>query len=197
VFQKRGKPGQTSAPTGQQLHLHATRLANLVLDRVNISLANHWQPIHERCVVEAFPNMFLCTLIDEPDLPVLSRDASDRYWEATVDRSSRLSALIGTLLPGRTIDCDLRMCTDHEERAGLICALTALCVVVGEHVAVGDPVDGDIVLPPARTWGLGHRRDGAWFETVLRDNVRAVRAAARRHPNHLSARVAIPGGLWF
>src|SRR5438105_1458510 len=32
VFQKRGKQGQTSSPTGQKLHRHASQLATLVLD---------------------------------------------------------------------------------------------------------------------------------------------------------------------
>ena len=46
VFQKRGKPGQTSSPTGQTLHWHATQLANIVLseaarDRFSIALRSH------------------------------------------------------------------------------------------------------------------------------------------------------------
>ena len=81
VLQKRGKPRQTSSPVGQQLHRHATELARLALDSVDVSAATHGQPIHDNAVVEAFPNMYLAALVPESDIPSLFRDASDRYWE--------------------------------------------------------------------------------------------------------------------
>ena len=62
-FQKRGKPGQTSAPTGQQLHSHATRLAQLVLANATVAPSSHWEPIHAKRVVEAFPNLFLAARV--------------------------------------------------------------------------------------------------------------------------------------
>lgn len=37
--------------------------------------------------------------------------------------------------------------TNHDDRAALVCALTALCVVAGRYSAVGD-TDGWIILPP-------------------------------------------------
>jgi hypothetical protein len=39
--------------------------------------------------------------------------------------------------------------TNHDDRAALICALTALCVAAGDFTAVGD-ADGWIVPPPRR-----------------------------------------------
>jgi hypothetical protein len=33
VFQRRGKPGATNSPVGRQLHLHATQLAELLLEQ--------------------------------------------------------------------------------------------------------------------------------------------------------------------
>ena len=208
VLQKRGKPGQTSAPTGQQLHAHATALAKQALDLARIEPASHWEPIHEKRIVEAFPNIFLAALIDEDRLPALARDASDRYWEVVVQpgapnsregtaRPSRLEQLFRHLLPERDLRADLTQCGNHETRAGVICALTALCVAAGEHVAVGDIIDGDIMLPPRATWGRSPVEAGPWLEPVLRANVRAARVARRAHPNHMQGRVATAAGLWF
>ena len=39
---------------------------------------------------------------------------------------------------------------NHDYRAALVCDLTALCVAADDFVAVGDPDDGWIVLPPRR-----------------------------------------------
>jgi hypothetical protein len=79
VLQHRGKPGQTSSPVGRQLHIHATSLARTVLDTTSVSPSSHWQPIHDRRIVEAFPNLFLGALVREGDLPLITRNASDRY----------------------------------------------------------------------------------------------------------------------
>jgi predicted nuclease with RNAse H fold len=195
VLQKRGKPGQTSSPVGQQLHTHATQLAILSLDSMAIASSSHWEPIHPKCVVEAFPNMYLAALIPEGDMPVLARDASDRYWEILVDESDRLKALIGHLLPGRQIATDLKSVRNHEHRAGVVCALTALSVAVGDYVSVGDAEDGDIFLPPQAAWGLGAQDAGTWLEPVLRSNLQRV-TARRAHPNHRYARIATNAGCW-
>lgn len=69
ALQKRGKPGQTSAPTGQQLHRHASELAALATALPDLAEATHLQPIHPRRIVEAFPNLFLAALIPEAELP--------------------------------------------------------------------------------------------------------------------------------
>jgi hypothetical protein len=197
ILQKRGKPGQTSAPVGQRLHEHATRLANQALRSLEVASATHWQAIHEKRVVEAFPNMFLGSLIDEDALPALRRDASDRYWEVAVERTGKLTALLTSLLPGRRLTNDLRSLADHEERAGVICAMTALATATDAHVAVGDAIDGDIILPPASAWGSSSAGEESWFESVLRKNVPLVRASRDAHSNHRGARVATATGLWF
>ena len=152
AMQKRGKPGQTSSPTGQLLHQHATALAALALELGEVADSAHSEPIHSQCVVEAFPNAFLAALMDEGDFGTLSRNASDVYWSRLCS-SGALTRLITDLLPGRVVAPALEAVSDHEERAGTICALTALSVVRGSYVAVGDPVCGDIVLPPLDLWG--------------------------------------------
>ena len=189
VLQKRGKPGQTSSPVGQQLHRHATALAHLALESADIMAAAHAEPIHASSVVEAFPNMYLAALVPELELPVLSRDASDRYWELLVERSDRLKSLIHRAVQGRELRNDVVAIRDHEHRAGVVCALTALAVASGAHVAVGDPVDGDIVLPAYAEWGRAAANRGSWLGPVLRSNLKAVTTARRCHSNHRRARI--------
>lgn len=189
VLQKRGKPGQTNSPVGQQLHRHATALAHLALESVNILPATHADPIHEAAVVEAFPNMYLAALVSEAQLPVLSRDASDRYWEVLVERTDRLESLIYRAIPGRSIRNDLAAIRDHEHRAGVVCALTALSVASGAYVAAGDPADGDIFLPAPSEWGRALVGRGSWLEQELRSNLKAVTTARRCHPHHRRARI--------
>ncbi len=65
IFRFRGKPGQTSSPTGLMLHQHATEFANLVLTETSIARASHHDAIHRQLVVEAFPNMFLAAPTSE------------------------------------------------------------------------------------------------------------------------------------
>lgn len=188
VLQTRGKPGQTSSPVGQQLHHHATELARLALDSTDVNAARHPEPIHSKAVVEAFPNMYLAALVPEQDLPVLVRDASDRYWEILVN-SDRLRSVLHRALPGRELWNDLGSVHDHEHRAGVVCALTALSVASGEYVAVGDPADGDIILPAQSEWGPAIASRGTWLRPVLDVNVTSVRTARRCHPNHRQARI--------
>ena len=143
----------------------------------------------EERIVEAFPNAYLGALIHELDLPVLKRDASDKFWSCLVDEPDRLATHFARLLPGRTLSTDLPSVTDHEERAGVVCALTAFSVAMGDHVAVGDPQDGDIILPACSEWGLRDGTDRAWLDLVLRDNLVTVRAGTRDCRSMPTARV--------
>ena len=197
VLQCRGKPGQTSSPTGLMLHQHATEFANLVLAEALIAPASHHDAIHRQSVVEAFPNMFLAALIPEASLPSLNRDASDRYWEVAVQRTQILENLVGLLLPGRRLTYTFQSCTDHDHRAGVVCALTALSVVAALHVGVGDPDDGDIILPPRTMWGASRDSADPWMEAALRQNVRRVRSNRKNHSNHSAARAVQTSGVWF
>jgi len=189
VMQKRGKPGQTSTPVGQQLHAHATSLATLVLQRAQVDPATHRDPIVRERVVEAFPNIYLAALVNEADLVPLKRNASDVYWRSLVELSNKLSCHFGQLLPGRTLRVDLASITHHDHRAGLVCALTALSVALDRHVAEGDAVDGDIMLPAQADWGLSATAPGVWLEPVLRANLATVRTGKGAHRNHKNARI--------
>lgn len=200
VFQKRGKPGQTSAPTGQQLHDQATGIAEMILQRVDsgqmsLAMSSHVEAIHGVAITEAFPNIFLGVMLDEHVIPKLNRDASDRYWELLVGGGG-LTGLVAYLLPGRELKADLSEIRDHEQRAAAVCALTALAVARKDGVGVGDPEDGDIWLPPVPLWGRSSSpSDVPWAAKALRQNVSSVRRRPS-HPNHTSARVRLHDACW-
>lgn len=197
VFQTRGKPGQTSSPTGQLLHQHATSLAELVLQAESagtcrLASAGHYEPIHDRAIVEAFPNQFLAALLPEADLPLLRRDASDRYWEACI-ALGRFRHLFECLLPGRAFETPLSNYRNHDDRAAIVCAMTALSVVAGTAVGVGDAAGGDIMLPPPECWGVAKDGDDPWITRALRSSLAKVR---KRHSSGIASRITYGGGPW-
>jgi hypothetical protein len=140
-----GKPGQANTPFGRLLNHHTNECARIVLDTVTLTKAAHDHAIHELAVIEAFPTSFLGVLIENPsNLSARRGNRSDIFY-VHLDQSGGLLNLLHHLLPGRAIRFDA--ITDHDERAALVCALTALCVAAGDYTAVGDD-DGWIVLPP-------------------------------------------------
>lgn len=170
-FAKIGKPGQSSSGNGKRLNAAANAIVKLVLATGRLAVATHAAKIHEHAFVEAFPTTFLGVMLDERGVP--SHGArSDAYFQYLLGPNSgtpppptndRLLGLLARLLPGRRPDPshfgDLR---DHEDRAAVICALTALCVVARSYVAVGDAVNGYIVLPPRAEAGEPGLQPWAW-----------------------------------
>ncbi len=179
-FARRGKPGQTNSGSGRRLHEEACRLTALALEEVTVAPARHACAIDDRAVVEAFPNLFLGVLCDDgdyPERPHRARQWTDTLYELKRRRTNmqrRLIELLRGLADRRAIagPWDIR---DHDERAGLVCALAALCVAAGRFVAVGSPKDGWIILPPGDHWGRGEGRE-RWAWRVLRDNLASVAA---------------------
>lgn len=142
-----GKPGASSTPTGRLLNAHANACAALVLDRLDIAPARHPEAIRRRAVVEAFPSSFLGAMLPDPGaLPAKRGRRSDVYYRALA-ADGTLLRLIADLLPGRVPAQAPAAITDHDERAALACALTALGLAAGRYTAVGDPRDGWIILP--------------------------------------------------
>lgn len=162
----------------------------------SISRASHIEAIHGATIVEAFPNQFLAVLIHEAHLPLLNRDASDRYWEVLA-ASNGLTCLLTHLLPSRVLATRFEKISDHDQRAAVVCALTGLSIVAGVAVGVGDPADGDIFLPPAALWGGSHSRPQAWAETALRENVAALRSGRSSPPSHQRARARFHEKYWI
>ena len=205
VFARRGKPGATSAPSGQQLHTHATLLAEIVLKlqhegHFTLAPATHPDPVHPSRILEVFPNAFLSVLLPDADFRglTLNRNASDVFWMVAVDLETYLHKLIESLAPGCELETPLESVVDHDHRAALLCALAVLCADQNRYVLSGDPIDGDIILPPHEFWGPGSEGIGEpWAETALRKSVEAVRANPRNFPNHQKARVLRNGYPWL
>jgi predicted RNase H-like nuclease len=152
-----GKPGQSNSGNGRKLNGAANSVARALLATGTLAPAVHAAKIHERAIVEAFPTSFMGVMLDEGCIPAHGR-RSDAYFLHLLGPSAlcpprpatdRLIGLFERLLPGRRlVSGDLAVIEDHEERAAVVCAITALCVVARKYVAVGDPQNGYIVLPP-------------------------------------------------
>jgi hypothetical protein len=165
-----GKPGSCSAPVGRLLNAHANACTTTVLQHCDVAPASHTVRIDDKAVVEAFPSSFLGLMIDNPSTVEARRhNRSDRFFLHWCERGI-FDRLVGHLLPGRQLACDPAKVTDHDERAALVCALTALCVAADDYTAVGDP-DGWIILPP-------HALLQPWAAEDLEANAAAEAAAA-------------------
>jgi hypothetical protein len=179
-FARRGKPGQTSSGGGRRLHAEACRLVALMLEETTVAAPCHACAIADRAVGEAFPNLFLGVLCDDgdyPDRPRRARQWTDELYELrgrTTSMPRRLAALLRSLTRPRVVAGTWDI-TDHDERAALVCALTALCLAAGRFVAAGSPRDGWIILPPADHWGRGARGE-RWAWRALQDNLVSVAA---------------------
>ena len=134
----------------------------------------HADPVDGKRIVEAYPNAFLAVLTPEDKMPDdLHRDASDRSWTIAI-HNGYLQNVLHALTPEWKLKQGLVNIIDHDHRAAFVCALTALCVAMNRYVAVGDPADGDIALPPLEAWGVG-KASKPWAETALRENLTTVR----------------------
>ena len=177
-----GKPGQASAPVGKELNAHANACAKIILDLGLVGASAHDHAIHPAAIVEAFPSSFLGVLIDDPkSLSARRGDRSDNFFVHLAE-IGLLNSLIEHLLPGRHLAQTFSTITNHDDRAAVVCALTALAVAAGDYVVVGDE-DGWIVLPPRsfiRPW--------AW--TLLQQN--AQQGGLEWHPARLTLPPTLP-----
>lgn len=132
LCQRSIKPGQTNSGTGQKLHAVATRTARLF----------GGIPVYE-----AFPNAFLGALLEGRDLKAPRGGKSDAYWERCLRRGILQHLVRSTFWP--TLAAELTRISNHDERASLVCAITARLGPRGS--AVGGPDGhGAIMLPPRR-----------------------------------------------
>jgi hypothetical protein len=160
---KIGKPGQSNSPVGRQLNQETNVCAELALRFAEISAAKHHQRIHERSIIEAFPSSFLGVMLPDPKSVVTVRAKRSDVFYKTLVASGKLRALLEFLLPERAIGNDLNLVTNHDDRAALICAVTAIGVAAGKFCAVGDPKNGWIILPPPRFIA-------PWADKLLNEN---------------------------
>ena len=139
------QPGSSRSPVGRLLNHHTNAFASLLIERGQLAASAHRHAIHRLALAEAFPTSFLGLMLPNPEKG-LRQKRSDRYFMALV-ADGTLERLLAHHLPGRRFDQSLAAVTNHDDRAALICAVTALGVAANDYVAVGDG-DGWIILPP-------------------------------------------------
>jgi len=181
LFQKRCKPGPSNSPIGKCLHKHATALACLVLKLQDkgcllVLSAAHNERLCEYAVVEAFPNAFLAMLLPETWFEqagkVSRTKKSDRYWEAALEECDGFSRLFSALNVDWVSARDrLKKINNHDERAALICAMTALAVARRRYCAVGCSGEGWIMLPPLSAWGIAADSYEPWAKRALDNGI--------------------------
>lgn len=170
-----GKPGQSSSPSGKRLNAHANVCVGHILTHAQLHPAAHGVAIDDKAIVEAFPSSFLGMMIAEPSRLTARRgDRSDMFFQHLVSEGV-LSSLVSHCLPGRRLTQELAQVINHDDRAALVCALSALCVAQGDFVAVGDS-DGWIILPPRQfiqpaQWALLQQNANEVSDTALHISV--------------------------
>ena len=111
--------------------------------------------------MEAVPSAFLGVMLLDPAVVAGRRgDRSDVFFRIA-RKAGRFRLSWPTSAPGRDLSVPLDNVRNHDDRAALVCALTALSVAAGEFTAVGD-ADGWIVLPCfVRDWAWADLEAGA------------------------------------
>jgi predicted RNase H-like nuclease len=157
-----GKPGQSSSGNGRKLNNAANAVAMTLLETGCMAPAKHQARIHASGIVEAFPTSFLGVLL-ESGFKTKGKAHSDSYYEALTQGShdGQLGRLLRALLPARANRTPLSNLTNHDDRAAVVCALTALCAAARSYVAVGGE-DGFIVLPAREQASRPGLKDWAW-----------------------------------
>lgn len=139
------QPGSSRSPVGRLLNHHTNQFASMLIDSGLLADAQHEHAVHRLAVFEAFPTSFMGLMLDDAQKGA-RQQRSDRYYQDLVANGT-LARLLAHHLPGRALTNDLASVRNHDERAALICAISALGVARHDYVAVGDD-DGWIMLPP-------------------------------------------------
>lgn len=142
-----GKLAHSNTPGGRSLNGAASDCARVLVEHAHIADARHDHAIHRLALAEAFPNSFLGLMLSDPAPFKGGRGKrSDRYFVALAEDGT-LERLLAHHLPGRALNQSLAAVTNHDDRAALVCAITALGVARNDCMAAGDS-DGWIILPP-------------------------------------------------
>jgi len=170
TFRRRCKPGESHVPgTGQALRRAGCETAaqfgqQVSTQNIAVAFPRIQAPYN---ILEAFPNGFLGVCLPDAtynQMPVLRRNAkSDWLMDQRVAGgiSAAFQQFISWLGDGFWLA--LNENAQHDERAALVCVLTAACVFDGRYVAVGDDIGGYFFLPPWEIWS-------DWAKDALRLN---------------------------
>jgi predicted nuclease with RNAse H fold len=163
AFQRRCKPGLSHVRgTGRTFRAagwdSARQLKALAPAR---ALAAEFPRVDGCNVVEAFPNAWLGVCLPAELYAEPARLRRGRKFDWLYDHACRLGLFRGWTaelgLPGDSLARECASNRHHDERAALVCLLTAAAVARGRYVAVGDRASGYIFLPPWPCWSAWAR----------------------------------------
>jgi predicted nuclease with RNAse H fold len=159
-FQRRCKPGLSHvAGTGRDFrragHEAARQLSQVTSRReLNVRFPRVWK---KQNIVEAFPNAFMGVLLPikcfdgQPKIPrgkkfewLYEQSLQQETFDTVVD-------VLGKTIAS-SIRREIKTNRNHDQKAALICLLTATLVVVGRYTAIGDANGGYLFLPPWEAW---------------------------------------------
>lgn len=160
AFQRRCKPGFSHIKgTGLQLRQAgmdtASQLRGLASEEL---LPARFPRVFGACnIVEAFPNAFLGVCVEASNFesaPTLRRGKKFDWLYDDWCRAGRFARAATTISPAlpETFASQCEQNRQHDERAALVCLLTAACVATGRYTAVGEPQGGYLFLPPWSLW---------------------------------------------
>lgn len=152
-FQRRCKPGFSHVKgTGLELRRAAGSAADCLAAATSASPP--FLGVQSSSIVEAFPNAFLGVCLDDrcyEAMPALKRGQKfDWLYDQWVQQ--KLVARLPLPSDAKHLPMWFARTSDHEERAALVCALTALLVAHGTFTAIGDESGGWFFLPPWNNW---------------------------------------------
>lgn len=165
AFQRRCKPGLSQVRgTGRQLREAgfdtAGQIAPIVSDSDNMTqFPRVWAG---RNLVEAFPNAFLGVAVPVTRYEVMPRLRRGKKFDWLYDQWVELDAFTEpaeALDPTGALLRECENCTDHEERAALVCLLTAGEVARGRYTAIGEKSGGYFFLPRLTNWAPWARQE--------------------------------------
>jgi predicted RNase H-like nuclease len=166
-FQRRCKPGLSHVPgTGRAFrqagHESARQLSEISSGReLLVKFPRVWGA---RNLIEAFPNAFMGVLLPGgcfDQMPKLRRGRKFEWlYNECRERNifDSVVNMIGTATL-RSILQHIKSNQNHDQKAALICLLTAAAVTAGRYTAVGDPAGGYFFLPPWEAWAPWARQE--------------------------------------
>lgn len=159
IFQKRCKPGASKVRgTGQALRRSGCDTAIQFAVETYVQGDVLYPRIQtNQNIVEAFPNAFLGVMLDEQiidnALKRISRGEKSDEFFLLCNNHGVFRALEEHLdWQDATFWAAFLNTEHHDDRAALVCAVTAICAHQGHYVAVGDMAGGYFFLPPWPLW---------------------------------------------
>lgn len=156
-FHNRCKPGVTHKGSGQEFRAATASIIEQFKEHAVADSALRFpRIIGQTNFVEAFPNAFLGVQLN--DALYQTNPAPKRGkrfdWLYNCWLESKLNEKLQAELSWDDPSFWYQVATNknHDERAALICALTAICVVRNKFTAIGDNISGRFFLPPLNRW---------------------------------------------